>query len=96
MTDAQKAVVTRALDTWGARDQLDMFAGEAGEALVWVGRYAQGRFDAEAFGREVADLIVMCESMKQLVERAAGRAFVDDHVVAQIDRLGRKLDANTP
>lgn len=77
MTEDQKAVVTRALDTWGVQEQLQMLVGEVGEMLVHVGRMAQGRYDPVAFGEEAADVVVMCESAHQI-----------DRLRAKLDALG--------
>lgn len=87
--DKHKAIMEKAVETWGVEDQFMMAIGECGEFVTLAGRHVQGRLDKEQIIDEVADVLVMMHQMALIY----GEQEVRDRIEFKMNKVFGKLMA---
>lgn len=64
MTDAERVVFQKALDTWGAETQSLCLLEEMAELQDALCKYKRGRRTVEDIAEEIADVTIMLDQMK--------------------------------
>ena len=80
----------RALNHYGANNQLDQAIEECGELVVAIRHYKRGRIGLAELADEVADVKIMMEQMSEFI----GHHIVAAAVEKKISRLERNLNDN--
>jgi NTP pyrophosphatase (non-canonical NTP hydrolase) len=77
-----------ALDHFDLASQLMKAAEECNELAVECFRWSQRRSSHAALASEIADVLIMCEQLTQIV----GRDAVEDAVRSKLDRLASRIE----
>lgn len=85
--EATRAILRRALEHYGGREQHDKATEEMGELTVALARYRDGRGSAEQVIDELADVAVMIAQLAELY----GREAVDERIGHKLARLKRRI-----
>lgn len=81
-------IFKRAVDTYGADNQIGMLHEEMGELQTAINQYARGRVNKDAVVTEIADVMIMCEQMAEIF----GREDVEAEKKRKIQRLAERLE----
>lgn len=82
-----KNTITAAIETFGAVKQRGKAIEEAGELIVALMQYSQGRVSNAAVIDEIADVSIMCMQLKEIF----GEDLVDEAIKNKLLRLDRKI-----
>ena len=78
----------RALEAWGASDQVHMMIEECAELVTALAHWRRGRVDRIAVAEEVADVEVMCGQLRVLL----GDDLVSKAKQRKLERLKDRIE----
>ena len=90
MTNSEREVFVKALETFGPQKQMEKLLEEMAELAVEIGHYLDGRPDYTGIATEIADVGILLDQMVLLFQ-CGGRVQVER--MQKVRRLAEKLEA---
>ena len=82
------ALMKKATEKWGVETQFNMLVGEIGELLELYGKSVQNRDRTENWVEEVADVLIMCTQIAQVI----GIEKVNEMIEKKVQKFQNKLE----
>lgn len=86
----QDDIYKKAIDTWGKKSQLLQTAEECTELAKAIIKYVNGRGTMNQIEEETADVEIMIEQMKIMINEA----LINGHKAYKLHRLGKLLEGD--
>lgn len=90
LTDDERALYERTVNTWGESFELDMLVEECAEVILTVGHIRRGRKQREDLLEELADVSLMLESVVAVV--CNGEEEFNEFRAVKLARLKERLN----
>ena len=88
LSEINPEFLKRAIDRWGAKQQLGMAQEECGELIVAINKFKRGFDNEEDVIEEIADVFIMISQLALLF----GHKKIDHQVSKKIERLAFRLE----
>jgi len=77
----------KAIETWGEQAQIDVLGEECSELSAEMSRVMRGRTDEEELAEEIADVEIMIEQMRRMLDEST----IEKAKVQKLKRLRSRL-----
>lgn len=87
ITEAERSLFIRALQSWGHESQIKMCVEECAELIVAIQQHYRGRNTTRDLCSEIADVMIMCKQMAIMVDED----LVREEMELKLNRLEKRL-----
>lgn len=89
LSELEQLRITQARTLWGVQAQVGMVNEECAELIVALNQHNRGRITSEDVASEVADVILMCLQMRDIL----GHQVVDDALKSKTERFMKRVES---
>ena len=90
--DYLEKILSQAIEKYGVENQIDMAIEEMSELIDVLCKHRRGRARVEEIAEEVADVTIMTEQLRMIINDLSATNTVDEKIKFKLDRLERRIN----
>ena len=90
--DYLEKILSQAIEKYGVENQINMAIEEMSELIDVLCKHRRGRVGVEEIAEEVADVTIMTEQLRMIINDLSATNTVDEKIKFKLDRLERRIN----